>query len=1615
MAKKDIISSPTSLTFITKGPQGLDLREKHHQVIARALELPDPYQGHAVEPRYQISLEEMAISLYWRSPPGFLYERGVDELISILEELASAYRDYRLDQPQFHLSVKKHEDKVRLYVVSPDRPFIIRSLASVFEDLKVNISIVLHPIFKRDKESISAVYIELEECRQETLQELIDRTKLSLHDVMLLTQDYSPMFKEAESIATLLRHSVREQTGKEPLEANELAELLLWLTRDNFLFSGALRWEVSTGKQANIEISPLEASHLGILSKDHPDNLLDQCLQDARAFAENEAIYRISRLHIRSRVQRPQRLTHIMVKVIEKSKTTIHSLVGLFTVAASQQTSSEIPNIRKRLGRIFKLESVSRGSYNYKFIVRALDNMPKELALNLPIEVLRQFINVAIGVHNHNHTRIAAHVTNLERRADILVAMPKHSFNTKVESSIREHLELRFGCPPEAGEIYIDHSADAQVRVYVHLPLNDRQPISDSIFKNLEQEITELTRSWSEKLEATIRQTYAYPESHDVLTQFCFGDSFPLEYQAVCSVEQCEIDIHEIMALSKGRSLGITINRLDDGEDGAPEAEITVYSRGNSVPTNKSLPIFENLGLSMRSNTIYEVTTRENFDYYIHRFVTVPSKALIANPEFAQTLNSSVFSEGLSSILEGEMENDVINNLILGAGLPYRAISVLRAYAGYLWQVIKYATRGTIYHTLARSPQQSTLLWKLFTLRFCPDIDRSDFETQQELLVQEYLDSLRSIKNINQDRILRSLLRVIMSTHRTNFYQCRSTLSFKIHSRDLDILPDPKPYYEIYVRSTQFEGVHLRGGKTARGGIRWSERTEDYRNEILGLMKTQIIKNVLIVPTGAKGGFAVRYLPEDPQVLRTKVENCYKEFIRAILSITDNMLEGNITPPEKTVTHDEADPYLVVAADKGTATFSDIANTIAKEEFNFWLGDAFASGGSNGYDHKKYGITARGAWESVKRHFHNSKFNHLSQPFTVVGIGDMSGDVFGNGLLISDKAKLIAAFNHVHIFIDPTPDPSTSYRERKRLFELPRSSWFDYNPQLISEGGGVYDRFSKEIQISNQAREALGIDSVKPLNGEELIRHILQAPVKLLWNGGIGTYIKSSNESHSEVNDGTNDNVRIDANRLRCEIVGEGGNLGFTQKARIEFSRLGGRIISDAIDNSGGVDLSDHEVNIKLGLSILVKNGTITEQERNLLLVEIVPEVVEQVLQHNRNHSSILSLGLSRSEKSIHYFQSLLRELERQGYIDRGLESLPTAEDLLERAARKEGLYMPELAVCMAAVKMWIKDRVVQSPLVQDPLLEGYLLDYFPAFLRGKFFSTLIKHPLREEIIATQVTNSLIDAIGITFVLRMCMSHSVQPITVVKCVMAAELLLGSREVREKIRIFDTPDQNDLYMSLLGIINSGVRHATSWLIGWHGQDLPLDRMVELYRAPHSSLVLAAESFFPQDKAHKVLNNLNRYQEAGLSESIARRLVLFEHIPSCFNILASVRSSQNEAARVGEIYFAIVEALRLDSILGIEDSIDTVDKWDHQVLSGAFENINKALSRVTSQVLRLHRTTSTEGAKRIIERSPSYPSHRGCLEEIQAEKPNAMSLSVLARQLANFQIPKGNSGD
>jgi glutamate dehydrogenase len=1608
--------SSESLIFVTQSVNETALKTKINEVLL-ALTSSTCFSSNFK----QVKVEQLGSALLKKASSEFLLQRKVSELIDVIiksgECITEFYDSLHATDQKQKVALTWLEDGtgLRIIIVMHDRPFIVQSLATVFENLELDLSILLHPIISIEDELVSLVYIELKELRREILDQLKVTIERSLADVLACTEDYKFMLKRIKDLAAHF-HSVSSPlaTGSEKhpqinLDLSEISDLFIWLSGNSFLFMGVASWKITNGvPEAHPSLLPL-----GILTENHPDAPLTLCFDEVKSSLKNDEVFDISRLNIWSRVQRSQRLNHLIFRSPSSdpdSSNVVHSLVGIFTVAASNQLSTDVPIIRQNLKKIIELEGVLKSSHDFKFISRAIDHMPKELALNLNVSILRQFITVALGVHNHGKSQVALHVSPRLKRADVLVVVPKHAYSSWVKDLVCDHLENRFGCEKDSGEVLIDHSADPQVRIYVYLPIKPTKVLHQSFLTSIEQEIVAITQTWDEQLEEELSKSVSFPRSYLILEFIKDGNAFPPDYRARYSAIRCKEDTEALLTLNYENPLRIELTGEGKSEDGSREIELTVFSKGSVIPTNKALPILENFGFEVKNNITYEIIAHDNTELYIHRFISTPSKLILQNSAFDEVINSHVFYSSLIAVFQGEMENDVLNNLVLGAFLPHKAVAVLRAYAGYLWQVIRYATRGTIYHTLSKSPEQSTLLWQLFHLRFSPDLDRAQSMLKEDALVRYYTESLRSIKSISHDRILRAILSVVLHTKRTNFFQNRKTLAFKIHSRNLDILPNPKPMFEIYVRSTEFEGVHLRNGKTARGGIRWSERTEDYRHEVLGLMKTQTIKNALIVPTGAKGGFAVRYLPEDPNAMRAKVESCYREYIRALLSITDNIEDDKVVSPPNVVVHDDPDPYFVVAADKGTATFSDIANDIAKTEFNFWLGDAFASGGSNGYDHKKYGITARGAFESVKRHFHDLGIDYLQNSFTAVGIGDMSGDVFGNGMLLSNQIKLLGAFNHAHIFVDPSPDPAISFKERERLFTVPRSKWTDYNPALLSKGGAVYERFDKEITISPEARQAFGLSSNVPqsMNGEDLIRHILCAPCTLLWNGGIGTYVKASTETHSEVNDGTNDQVRVDANKLRAKVIGEGGNLGFTQLARIEFSKNQGRIITDAIDNSAGVDLSDHEVNIKLSLKPLIKAKLLSEEERNALLLEIVPEVITGVLEHNKNHSAIISLGLSRSLKSIHYFQSLLRDLEKWNYIDRTLEALPTAEDLIERATRKEGLYMPELAVCMAAVKMWLTEQILQSTLVQDPLLENYLLNYFPSKLQERFKENLLKHPLRREIIATQVTNSLVDAIGITFVHRMCISHSVSPITVVKCALAAELILDSRSIRTHIQLFDTPRDSSFYMEVRGDLNSGIRHATSWLIGWHGHELPLDKMVELYGPLYTEMVKISTDIFPDRRTKEILRSLTTFEELGLSREAAIRLAILDYIPSILDLLSIARLSQRNIKQVSVIYFILIDTLRLAPLLEREEEIDTANKWEHQIMVDAFERLRKNMSRIAVSFLEMYGDKPENTLKAIVENSRSYSTHLTTIEEIQSEKPSATSLSVLARQLESFRL-------
>jgi glutamate dehydrogenase len=1126
-----------------------------------------------------------------------------------------------------------------------------------------------------------------------------------------------------------------------------------------------------------------------------------------------------------------------------------------------------------------------------------------------------------------------------------------------------------------------------------------------------------LSESWRQDLRNAIVANPHLPSDESVVDQYIAA--FPPEYQATFSVETCVADLEVMSTLCPEHPLVVRIEESRTGEANShtdstgdqPSALVVLYNRGTNIPLSKTLPILENAGL--------EVLTVASFEVKPEQLTPVSISRMAVRPKFAPNGEEVFFPEtvsfGLRDVFSGSAENDALNALLALGPLDVEAISVLRAYSCLLWQLIKFATRGAIFEALVAEPKAAVLLWDFFNARFNPVHNASVATPELRTATMDgiehaYLSHLSTVREINRDRILRSLLSLVKHTVRSNFFHRNGrALALKLESEKIEIIPHPRPKFELFIRSPHFEGTHLRADMVARGGIRWSERNDDYRTEVLGLMNTQRIKNVVIVPNGAKGGFAIRHLPKDQKEIFATVEKCYREYIRACLSVTDNRVGATIVHPEGLVIYDQPDPYFVVAADKGTATFSDIANEIAVNEFQFWLGDAFASGGSKGYDHKLYGITARGAWECVRRHFHDLGLHYESEPFSVIGIGDMSGDVFGNGLLMSDKAKLIGAFNHKHIFIDPSPDPAISFSERKRLFETPHTQWSDYDKNLISEGGGVFGRFDKEISLTPQIRIALGLrdDTPSTLNGEELIALMLQAPCDLLWNGGIGTYVKASSESHVDVNDRHNDRVRINADQLRARVIGEGGNLGLTQKARVEAGLAGVALNTDAIDNSAGVDLSDHEVNLKILFAEMIREKTLTVEQRDSLMLEIAQEVTQQVLDHNRNHSVLLSLSVNRSKKSLSYIKSLLRDLSRLGYVSRRHLVLPDDATLEERDQRHLGLSRPELSVCVASVKMWIKDILSSSNLIQDPVFKRYLVEYFPTTIRHRFPKEVLKHPLWENIIATEVTSKLVDAVGITFVHRMCSNHSVPPLTVLKCALAADEILGLGEIRSALTQFDNSYDNDFFLTSRRDLSGSLRDVTAWLIARHGHDLSLEGMVSQYRAAFLGCVEQSDSIFVGDNRVLCESRYLSFSQRGLKPSHARRLAV---IPLIVNLLEHIRISQRTGISVSQIARVdaqLITELSMAPYALINRLPETKDKWEHQLLLSAYDDIRRHLSYLTERLVGMGILEDAEITEKI-RRSPNYELVTHIIEEVNRSSSTVAAIGVMAKHLRSIAV-------
>jgi glutamate dehydrogenase len=907
-------------------------------------------------------------------------------------------------------------------------------------------------------------------------------------------------------------------------------------------------------------------------------------------------------------------------------------------------------------------------------------------------------------------------------------------------------------------------------------------------------------------------------------------------------------------------------------------------------------------------------------------------------------------AECIVAVWKGESESDSLNRLVVTAGLDWRQVQILRAYRKYHHRVnasfpVEYKNEAFAGH-----PHVAAGLIRLFEAKFDPAHPR-DPEALEEIRAG-IVRSLDAIVSLEQDRILRNALGVIDATVRTNAFKPRATtLSFKLRSADVPEMPKPTPLFEIFVFSTEMEAIHLRGGRVARGGIRWSDRRQDYRTEVLGLMKAQLVKNSVIVPTGSKGGFVLKRQITDPKALREEVTRQYVAFMHGLLDLTDNLVDGHVVHPEHVVVHDEDDPYLVVAADKGTATFSDIANGVA-QEYGYWLGDAFASGGSAGYDHKALGITARGAWESVKRHFRELGIDVMNEPFTVVGIGDMSGDVFGNGMLYSDQICLVAAFDHRHVFVDPTPNPAAGRAERARLFEAPGSTWDDYDRAAISPGGGVWPRTMKSIPISPEARLALGIEAAE-LEPNELIRAILRAPVDLLYNGGIGTYVKASTEAHADAGDRVNDTVRVDAGDLRCRVVAEGGNLGFTQRGRIEFALVGGRINTDFIDNSAGVDCSDHEVNLKILCGLAMQRGELTLEARNTLLQEVEPDVVRHVLYDNFLQAQVLSRETELSPHRMEAFEDLMQTLEVAGLLDRSLESLPGPEDMAERRRAGRGMARPELAVLLAFAKQSLSDALLLSSLPDSGYLERDLRAYFPPRVVERLGGVIPDHPLRRELVATLVANDVVNSQGITFVSRVVSETGAEPSDVVRAYRIARDVTGAAERWAAIEAIS----GSLEPALVDELTAGVDRLVEVTSRWYLQHAPgqLGRAVDAHREPFRRYVESLSSSAPEAWRQQRERESWRLVDRGVPEDVADAHVVqpfLVHGPDVVTVVTATGRSVDEVTRA---FFLVGDAAYIDWLEERLATVPATTRWHRWALRAVEDDLLAARRRLAEQVL------------------------------------------------------------
>jgi glutamate dehydrogenase len=1431
-----------------------------------------------------------------------------------------------------------------LEVVTDDQPFLVDTIRMTVNRLGLSSHLIMYmggvrleraknrtitSIFSRLETSPPDVIVEatiLIEMDKNVDESILKELKTQLQRVLKLNR---AVVEDWPLMRAQVRASIEElEYAPETLDTFELEEtqlFLRWIEDHHFTFLGVRDYELSTvGKKKSIKALP--DTGLGVLRESlsqSNERSLSDMTPEARDLTLSSHILVMSKTNTLSSVHRDTYTDYIGIKRFNTKGEVIgeRRILGLYTSAAYNTNPRHIPFLRHKVACVMQNSQLNPRSHAGKVLLNILETLPRDDLIQGSEEELLEMSMGIFHMQERRRIRMFARMDVYRRFVSCLVYIPKERFNTDLRRIMQGVLGETFGTHNILFSTYFSESVLARIHFIIRLNSGDKKRYD---FQLLEKKLVQVGRSWTDDLHHFLLNNLDEEEANAVFARY--QDAFTPSYTSHFSPKTAIFDIHQVETLSKENPLSMHFYQV--AEDVQDCFRLKIYQHEFTLALSDVVPVLECLGMRAVSERPYKLHVRDNPGSKSFKVAWINEFVMEYTHEgtFDMDVLQTCFQDAFKRVWFDEAENDNFNQLVLTAGLDWRQIGMIRAYAKYFKQIGVAFSQEYMESALIQHSGIAANIVKLFETRFCTG-EVSSRDKKVARIKKSIFAALEDVSNLDEDRIIRQFVQAIMSTLRTTYYQCSATgepkpyLAMKLDSQSIPGVPRPYPMFEIFVYSPAFEGVHLRCEKVARGGLRWSDRREDFRTEVLGLMKAQQVKNAVIVPSGAKGGFVAKRLAmmTTREASMDEGVRCYQNFIRALLDLTDNYDVQNdnqdptIIKPESVVCYDEDDPYLVVAADKGTATFSDIANDISNA-YGFWLGDAFASGGSIGYDHKKMGITARGAWESVKRHFYEVGVDIMKTDFTVVGIGDMAGDVFGNGMLLSKHIRLVGAFNHMHIFVDPAPDASKSFKERERLFHLPRSTWDDYDSTLISRGGGVFSRTAKSIPVSQAMKRKFGLkrSTIEP---NDLIQVLLSAEVDLLWSGGVGTYVKASTETHADVGDKSNDLTRIDAQALRCRVVGEGGNLGLTQLARVEYATHGGLIYTDFIDNAAGVHCSDKEVNIKISLNSALLAGKLTFKKRNEVLASMTDDVASLVLRDNTLQTQAISVLVEQAGRAFDLYNRYLNALEQDGKLDRALEFLPSKKVLSERKLKGKGLTSPEISVLFCYSKNYLKASILESGLPEDAYLLPYLVQSFPDLLQRRFKPSLEAHPLRREIIATRLSNIIVNEMGFSFIYRLHDETGASPAGIVKAYMVARDIFNMGSIWKKVEALDASmkaaHQTEVFISCVRFL----RRTARWFLRCRHMGLEMADIIRCYAEGVSVLKQALPGLLGEKNQQNYLEQTEHYQALGLPEALAYELTANRTLFFAMDIIEIADEQDLSVEKVGELYFKVGEFLDL----------------------------------------------------------------------------------------------------